>query len=86
MVIQRTPLTQSLLELDAELLRLLQQLSPPQTRPTEMLGQIAAPSHPSQPREWLILAVAAMLGLMGGMAAFVTEFVANAKAFRPTPT
>lgn len=87
MVIQRTPLTQSLLELDAERLRLLQQLSPPQTRPTEMLGQIAAPSHPSQPREWLILAVAAMLGLMGGvMLAFVTEFVANAKASRSTPT
>lgn len=87
MVMQRTPLTHSLLQLDAERLQLLQQLSPPQTSPTEMLGQIAAPTHPSQPRKWLILAVAAMLGLMGGvMLAFVTEFVANAKASRPIPT
>ena len=87
MVMQRTPLTQSLLQLDAGRLQLLQQLTPPQTRPTEMLGQIAAPTHPSQPRKWLILAVAAMLGLMGGvMLAFVTEFVANAKASRPIPT
>jgi uncharacterized protein involved in exopolysaccharide biosynthesis len=81
LVMQRTPLTQSLLQLDAERLQLLQQLSPPQTRPTEMLGQISAPSHPSQPKKWLILALAAMLGLVGGvMLAFVTELVANAKA------
>ena len=65
MVKQRTPFTQPLLQLDTERLQLLQQLSPPQTRPTEMQVKIAAPIHPSQFRKWLNLAVAAMLGLMG---------------------
>jgi len=82
---QRSPLTHSILQLDAERLRLLQQLAPPQTRQTELLGRIVAPTQPSQPRQSLVLALAAMLGLMGGvMLAFVTEFVVNAKASRPS--
>lgn len=84
LVMQRSPLGQTAQQLDAERLRLLQQLSPPQARPTELLGQIAMPARPVQPRKWLILAVAAVLGLMGGvMLAFVAEFVANAKANKP---
>lgn len=81
MIMQRTPLTQSLMQLDVEGLQLMQQLSPPQTRPTEMLGHIDPPTHPSQPKRMLILALATMLGLIGGVIlAFVTEFVSNAKA------
>jgi LPS O-antigen subunit length determinant protein (WzzB/FepE family) len=79
-MIERGPITTAINQLDAERLRLSQQTTPPQTRPTELLGPIATPTKPSQPKKALALALAAVLGLMGGvMLAFAAEFVAKAK-------
>lgn len=79
-MLERAPITDSLNQQDAERLRLSQQLTPPQTRPTELIGEIAAPAKPSKPKTALVLALAAVLGLMGGvMLAFVAEFVGKAK-------
>lgn len=80
-MLERGPITNSINQQDAERLRLSQQLTPPQTRPTELIGEITAPAKPSKPKKALVLALAAVLGAMGGvMLAFVTEFVAKAKA------
>lgn len=79
-MIERGPITSAINELDVERLRLSQQMMPPQTRPTELIGEITAPAKPSKPKKALVLALAAVLGLMGGvMLAFVSEFVARAK-------
>lgn len=79
-MIERGPITTAINELDAERLRLSQQMMPPQTRPTELIGEITAPAKPSKPKKTLVLALAAVLGVMGGvMLAFVAEFVAKAK-------
>lgn len=79
-MIERGPITTAINQQDAERLRLSQQLTPPQTRPTELLGEITAPAKPSKPKKALVLALAAVLGVMGGvMLAFVAEFAAKAK-------
>ena len=79
-MIERGPITTAINQLDAERLHLSQQMTPPQTRPTELIGEITAPTKPSKPKKALVLALAAVLGLMGGvMLAFVAEFVAKAK-------
>lgn len=80
-MLERAPITYSLNQLDTERLRLSQQLTAPQTRPTELIGEITAPSKPSKPKKALVLALAAVLGMMGGVIlAFVAEFIAKAKA------
>lgn len=80
-MIERGPITTAINQQDAERLRLSQQLTPPQTRPTELIGEITAPAKPSKPNKALVLALAAVLGMMGGvMLAFVAEFIAKAKA------
>ena len=79
-MIERGPITTAINALDAERLSLSQQMLPPQTRPTELIGEVTAPAKPSKPKKALVLALAAVLGLMGGvMLAFVAEFVAKAK-------
>lgn len=79
-MIERGPITTAINELDTERLRLSQQIMPPQTRPTDLIGEITAPAKPSKPKKALVLALAAVLGLMGGvMLAFVAEFIAKAK-------
>jgi len=79
-MIERGPIAAAINELDAERLRLSQQMTPPQTRPTELIGEITAPAKPSKPKKALVLALAAVLGLMGSvMLALVAEFVARAK-------
>lgn len=84
-MIERGPITTAINQQDAERLRLSQQLTPPQTRPTELIGEITAPAKPSKPKKALVLVLAAVLGMMGGvMLAFVAEFVAKAKANAPT--
>lgn len=81
LMLERNQLTSSIIQQDAERLHLLQQLTPPQTRPTELIGEITAPAKPSKPKKALVLALAAVLGVMGGvMLAFVAEFISNAKA------
>lgn len=80
-MIERGPITTAINQQDAERLRLSQLLTPPQTRPTELVGEITAPAKPSKPKKALVLALAAVLGMMGGvMLAFVAEFIAKAKA------
>lgn len=80
-MIERGPITTAINQQDAERLRLSQLLTPPQTRPTELIGEITAPAKPSKPKKALVLALAAVLGMMGGvMLAFVAEFIAKAKA------
>jgi capsular polysaccharide biosynthesis protein len=80
-MIERGPITTAINQQDAERLRLSQQITPPQTRPTELIGEITAPAEPSRPKKALVLALAAVLGVMGGvMLAFVAEFIAKAKA------
>ena len=81
LMIERSPITDSLDQQATERLRLTQQITPPTTRPTELIGEITAPAKPSKPKKALVLALAAVLGMMGGvMLAFVAEFVAKAKA------
>lgn len=83
-MMERGPLSNTINELDAERLRLSQQLGPLQSRPTVLLGEIVAPTQASEPKKALVLAIAALLGLMGGvMLAFGLEFVAKAKASKP---
>lgn len=80
MMQERGRLTTSMIGLDAEKPALEQRLSPPQMLPTALLGEINAPRKPAAPKKGLVLALAAVLGLMGGvMLAFAAEFVANAR-------
>lgn len=79
-MLERGRITTSISELDAEKPMLAQRLAAPQTRPTALLSEITAPRKPSKPKKSLVLALAAVLGLMGGvMLAFLAEFVAKAK-------
>lgn len=81
LMIERSPITNSLDQQATERLRLSQQMTAPATRPTELIGEITAPAKPSKPKKALVLSLAAVLGMMGGvMLAFVAEFVAKAKA------
>lgn len=78
---ERGRLTTSIIELDAEKPAIAQRLSPPQTLPTALLGEINTPEKPAAPKKGLVLALAAVLGLMAGvMLAFVAEYVANARS------
>lgn len=80
LMLERGPLTQSLDQQDAERLRLTQQTLAPQTRPSTVLGEITAPIDPSHPKKALVLAVAAVLGLMTSiMLAFTAEFFSRAR-------
>ncbi|ENO76175.1 Wzz/FepE/Etk N-terminal domain-containing protein [Thauera sp. 63] len=80
-MIERGPITTAINALGSERLLLAQQVTPPQTRPTELIGEITAPAKPSKPKKALVLALAAVLGVMGGVVlAFVAEFISNAKA------
>lgn len=80
-MLERGRISASISELDAEKPALTQKLSAPQTRPTELLGEITAPAKAAKPKKVLILALSAVLGLLGGvMLAFVAEFVAKARS------
>lgn len=80
-MLERGPITNYINEQDAERLRLSQQMAPPQTRPSELISEITKPAKPSKPKKALVLALAAVLGIMGGvMLAFVAEFVSKARA------
>ncbi len=80
MMLQRGAIVDSLNQQDMERLRLTQQITPPLTRPTELLGDIVAPAKPSRPKKILVLAFSAAFGLMMGVIlAFVMDFFAQAK-------
>lgn len=64
-------------------LRLLQSLNidPKSFRLFQRDGEIVAPTEPFKPKKGLVITLAVVLGLMGGvMLAFVAEFVASARA------
>ncbi|WP_168735308.1 Wzz/FepE/Etk N-terminal domain-containing protein [Pseudothauera rhizosphaerae] len=74
------PIANSISQLDAERFRLRQQITPPQSRATELLGDIVAPTEPSRPKRALAIVLAAILGLLGGMGlAFAAESVSKAR-------
>lgn len=80
MMLQRGAIVDSLNQQDMERLRLAQQITPPQTRPTELLGEIVAPAKASRPKKMLVLAFSAAFGLMMGVIlAFFMDFLAKAK-------
>lgn len=80
MMLQRGAIVDSLNQQDMERLRLAQQITPPQTRPTELLGEIVAPAKASRPKKMLVLAFSAAFGLMMGVIlAFLMDFLAKAK-------
>ena len=80
-MLERGRISTSISALNAERPMLAQRLSPPKTRPTELLGEITAPTEPFKPKKALVLVLAAVLGMMGGvMLAFVAEFVGKASA------
>lgn len=87
LMIERSPITNSLDQQATERLRLSQQMTPPATRPTELIGEITAPAKPSNPKKALVLALAAVLGVMGGvMLAFIAEFLSKGTACTPRKT
>ena len=80
LVLERRSISSVFTQIEAERLRLAQLLTPPQTQATELLGNITAPAAPVKPKKALVLALAAALGMMGGvMLAFFAEFMAKAK-------
>lgn len=80
---QRDPIQASLLMLergrvaaeigtvDRELPGWLQRLNPPQTVMTELLGEVTPPASAVSPRKALVIVLAALLGLTGGIFAAV---------------
>lgn len=81
-MIERGPILDAISSHEDERMRLETLLSPPATRVTKMLGDIVAPAEPAKPKKRLILVLAAVMGLMGGvMLALVAEFLANAKKY-----
>lgn len=85
LMLERNQLTSSIIQQDAERLHLLQQLTPPQTRPTELIGEITAPAKPSKPKKALVLVLAAVLGIMiGVMLTFIAEFIVKSKTSATT--
>jgi uncharacterized protein involved in exopolysaccharide biosynthesis len=79
-VLELSRVSSSIGELDTEKATLSQRLLPPQTRRTELIGEIVAPAEPASPQGLLIVAASLAIGLMGGiMLSFLGEFVANAR-------
>ncbi|NMG73929.1 Wzz/FepE/Etk N-terminal domain-containing protein [Aromatoleum diolicum] len=80
MMLERGRISASIAGLDAERPSLVQKLTPPQTQSTELLGEIAAPQKPAAPKRGLVLALAVILGVVGGvLLSFVVEFFAKAR-------
>ena len=80
-MLEHSRIATALSEIDAELPLLHKKLNPPQTIPTEMLEEIAAPAEPAAPKNFLIVLISSVFGLVTGlMVAFVAEFISNAKS------
>ena len=64
----------------------MQKLARPLTQPTELMGEINAPTEPAKPKKALVVALSAVLGLMGGvMLAFIAEFIGKARGTAAAP-
>lgn len=83
-MLERGRITATINGLDAEKPALAQKLTPPQTQPTELLGEIVAPKKAAAPARVRVLALALLFGLAGGvLLSFVVEFLSRARE-RPT--
>lgn len=86
LVVERSRVAGSITGLNAEKPNAALRLVPPQTQPTALLGEIAAPIRPVSPRRSIVLATAAVLGLLLGIAlAFIVAFKdrGHARALAP---
>jgi len=78
--IQRGQLRQALIDLDMKRPAIISNLNPPSTSPTVLVGKINTPDQPAAPKRALILAAAAMLGMIFGvLAAFGRDAWARAR-------
>lgn len=84
--IERARLVDLVRELDVEALKLTKALTPPQSRPFEVLGDIVAPTKPASPPPALIVLLAMATGLLGGvvMAASSVVLVSRGSAVSNT--
>ncbi len=77
LMLERGRVLTSLSELEAQRPHLVQQLAEPQSRPTRLLNEIAAPAHSSKPRVAAAFTFALVVGLVVGVLfAFFLEFLA----------
>jgi len=82
---QRTQLRQQLINLDATRPSIIANLSSPRTSPTVLVGEIDAPDRPVAPKRALIMAAAAMLGMVFGvLAAFRRDIARVARSAQST--
>jgi len=80
-VLDRSSIAESITTLDAERPQVAQKLSPPQTQPTELLGDVVAPVKPASPKKALVLVLAAILGTVAGLVlALIAEAAGKARA------
>ncbi len=85
-MLERSRISASMTGLEAEKPALAQKLTPPQTQPTQLLGEVIAPQKAAAPKRALVLALALTLGLMGGvLLAFVAEFLSKTRQQRSSP-
>ncbi|MDT3671437.1 MAG: Wzz/FepE/Etk N-terminal domain-containing protein [Aromatoleum sp.] len=85
-MLERGRISVSMNDLDAEKPALAQKLTPPQTQSTELLGEVVAPEKAAAPKRVLVLTLALVLGLIGGvLLAFIVEFLSKARERRGSP-
>jgi uncharacterized protein involved in exopolysaccharide biosynthesis len=83
--IQRGQLRQALIDLDMKRPAIISSLNPPSTNPTVLVGKINTPDQPAAPKRGLILAAAAMLGMIfGGLAALGRDTIHAARTNQQT--
>ena len=82
--VQLGQLGQLLIDLDMKRPTIISNLIPPRTFPTVLVGEIDAPDRPAAPKRALIMAAAAMLGMIFGvLAAFYRDGVCAARLAQP---
>ena len=78
-LIEQARIASLVMELDAEKPAIAQKLTAPQSQPTEMLGQLTAPTVPSSPNRFVVMTIAFVAGLAIGIVwAFLLELRSTA--------
>lgn len=89
LAVERARIEELAARLPAESLELRRRLAPPISFPTELLGEIHAPSKPSAPRKQMIMALSLVTGtILGVLLAALAELFAwlRRKGSQPAPT
>jgi len=82
--VQRSQLGLLLIDLDMKRPVIISNLSPPRSSPTILVGEVDALDQPAAPKRALIMAAAAMLGMVFGvLAAFRRDAVRAARLVQP---